>query len=254
MPLWAQVLDDLRRRLAEGEFATGFPPERELIDQYGVSRHTVRDAMTRLREAGVIRRERGRGTFVRTTRIEQQVGTLYSLFRSIEEQGFEQRSKVLDLRMLTDADAARRLGMVEDAELVYLHRVRCADDTPIAIDEVWLPGSLAAPLLAVDFEHTAVYVELERRCGLTPRAGWEQVSPVLPSLHERELLGLSGRRPAFLVERFTESAAGPLEWRRTVIRGDRYSFVTRWGQADDRSVVGEWTSGSPEAGTAPTSR
>src|SRR6187401_2987490 len=162
MPLWAQVLDDLRRRLEAGEFAEGFPPERELIDQYGVSRHTVRDAMTKLREAGVIRRERGRGTFLRQAPIEQQTGSLYSFFSSVEDSGFAQRSDVLDLRLTTNADAAARLDLDDGAALFYLHRLRYADDTPIATDETWLPANIAAPLLGADFEHTALYIELER--------------------------------------------------------------------------------------------
>jgi len=229
------VLDDLRRRLEAGEFDRGFPPERELIEQYRVSRHTVRDAMTRLREAGVISRERGRGTFLRPATIEQPTGALYSLFRSVEDQGFEQRSTVLDQRFVRDSQAADRLGLETGAELFYLRRVRCADQTPIATDEVWLPATVCPTLLDVDFAHTALYVELERRCGIRPRSGWERVSPILPSAQERHLLRLPTRQPVFLVERFTESGGHPLEWRRTVIRGDHYSFLTSWGASGEDS-------------------
>ncbi len=229
LPLWAQVLDDLRRRLDAGEFDRGFPPEREFIEQYGVSRHTVRDALTRLREAGVISRERGRGTFLRPATIEQPTGALYSLFKSVEEQGFEQRSKVLDLRRTTDGVVAARLGLAPSDDLVYLHRIRCADDTPIAIDEVWLPASLAAPLLTVDFEHTALYQELDALCGVRPRSGWERAFPAMPSAEERSMLGLRAKQPVFLIERLTESGGLAMEWRRTIIRGDHYSFLTTWG-------------------------
>ena len=60
-PLWRQVLDDLERRLADGEIADRFPTDRELVEHYDVSRHTVREAVDRLKARGVIQRERGRG-------------------------------------------------------------------------------------------------------------------------------------------------------------------------------------------------
>jgi GntR family transcriptional regulator len=231
LPLWAQVLDDVRRRLAAGEFAGGLPAERELISEYSVSRHTVRDALRRLHNEGLISRERGRGTFAKRPPIEQHTGSLYSLFRSIEDQGFEQRSKVMDLDERSAADVALEMGLPEDTAFVYLHRLRFADATPIATDELWLVATVARPLLHTNFEHTAVYTELERRCGVRAGAGWERIQPTMPTAQERALLQLGTRQPAFLVERFTSSDRGPLEWRRTVIRGDRYAFRSSWSSS-----------------------
>lgn len=228
MPLWAQVHDDMRTRMTRGEFIDGFPPERELIEQYNVSRHTMREAMRRLHSDGLINRERGRGTFLRIQTIEQQTGSLYSLFRSVEDQGFEQRSTVLNLDQRQDTEVANELGVDAATVFVYLHRLRNADDTPFATDELWIPAELAAPLLSTDFSHTAVYTELERQCGIRPGAGWERVHPTFPTKAERVLLGISSKVPAFLVERCTSYLTRPLEWRRTVIRGDLYTFKAAW--------------------------
>ncbi len=233
MPLWAQVLEDMRRRMAAGEFERGFPAERDLIEQYDISRHTMRDAMRRLHAEGLIDRERGRGTFVRKTPIEQRVGALYSLFRSIEDQGFEQRSKVLALDERQDLLVAQQLGMRSNTKFVYLHRLRYADDTPIATDEAWLPSALAGALLRADFDHTAVYDQLEIRCDIRPGAGWERLHPTIPTIDEQALLGTSPAQAAFLIERFSAFRGKPLEWRRTVIRGDMYTFSTSWGDTGE---------------------
>ena len=65
LPLWAQVLGDLRRRLARGEFTgSASPATTSSAEHYGVSRHTVREAVRRLQDEGVVERGRGRGTFV----------------------------------------------------------------------------------------------------------------------------------------------------------------------------------------------
>lgn len=228
IPLWSQVLEDLRSRLSEGEFDDRFPTDQELMDTYGVSRHTARDAVRRLADEGLVDRERGRGTFVRTRRIEQPLGALYSLFQSIEDRGFEQRSQVLTLTERTDEQAATVLGLDPDAPLVFLERVRFADDEPIAVDCSWLAAAIAAPLLGVDFSHTSLYRELAGRCGVAPTQGRERIEPVLPTEAQRQLLGVGRRQSVFAIERLALAGDRPLEWRHSVVRGDRFAFVARW--------------------------
>ncbi|MEZ5217660.1 MAG: GntR family transcriptional regulator [Ilumatobacteraceae bacterium] len=235
LPLWAQVLDDLRRRLAAGEFADGFPADRELTDEYGVSRHTARDAVRRLQEAGLLQRERGRGTFLRPDAIEQGTGVLYSLFQSVEDAGYEQRSDVRALEVTHDAQAALRLDLPDDAELIRLERVRFIDRDPVAHDELFLPAGLARDLLDADFERTALYIELERRCGIRPEHGSERIRPDVADGVTAALLDTAVGAPLFVVERDTFARGRPLEIRRTIIRGDRYTFVTNWGRAGESS-------------------
>jgi len=232
MPLWAQVLADLRGRLARGEFTGRFPGDEELRETYGVSRHTVREAVRRLQADGVIERGRGRGTFVTGTVIEQPLGALYSLFRSVEAQGFVQRSVVRFLEERRDEEAAKVLGRPPDEPLIYLERLRLADDQPIVLDCSWLPASLARPLLGVDFTRTALYHELQARCEIWPDAGWERLRPVLHSREQRELLGLDARSPALAIERLASSNAVPVEWRHGLVRADRFSYVARWASQD----------------------
>jgi GntR family transcriptional regulator len=233
--LWAQVRHDLRRRLAAGEFDDGFPSDRELVDEYGVSRHTVREALRELQKDGVLTRQRGRGTFVSPPALEQQVGPLYSLFKSIEEQGFRQDSDVLTLDRVTDARIAARLGLDEASPLFHLRRLRRADDVAFAVDDVWMSAGLAAPMFDADFAHTALYAELEQRTGLRPTSGWERIHPGIPDAPCRALLGIEADQAVFIVERYTEHDAGPLEWRETVIRGDAYTFLTDWTNSRSNS-------------------
>lgn len=228
MPLWAQVLDDLRDRLDAGEFVDAFPTDVALIQHYDVSRHTVREAVRRLQDEGVVSRERGRGTFVRTASIEQATGAIYSLFRSIEAQGLEQRSDVLDLSEVTDAGVAARFGVAGRTRLIRLERVRLADGVALAHDTAWLPASIAGPLLAVDFTHTALYDELQRRCSVRPTSGTERISTELPPKAERDLLGIAAKQPVFRIQRTSHAGDTMVEWRETLVRGDRFSFVAEW--------------------------
>lgn len=232
LPLWAQLLADLRRRLEAGDFADSFPTDLELTTSYGVSRHTAREAVRRLQSEGVVTRERGRGTFVRTPAFEQATGALYSLFRSIEGRGLEQRSEVLDRAIVSDAEVAGQLGLGPDAELVRFERLRFADGQPLAHDIVWLPADVARPLLDVDLTRTALYDELQRCCGVRPVAGTERIATAMPTAEERRLLRMPPKHPVFRILRRSVDAEGrPLEWRETAVRGDRYTFVAQWSPA-----------------------
>jgi GntR family transcriptional regulator len=228
MPLWAQLEAELRTRLEAGEFDEGFPTDAQLVKRYDVSRHTVREAIRHLNKTGVLRRERGRGTVVNKAEFEQPLGGLYSLFRSIEASGVSQTSEVIELGVVTNAEAANHLGLDEDAELVYLERLRNAGDAPLAVDRAWLPRAIAEPVLEADFSHTALYDELERACGLRPNQGWERLTPILPSFADRERLGLKRNDAAFFLERLGKHGEEIIEWRTTTIRGDRYRFVADW--------------------------
>lgn len=228
MPLWAQLESALKQRLDAREFDDRFPTDAELVEQYGVSRHTVREAIRHLNASGILRRERGRGTVVNRSEFEQPLGALYSLFRSIESSGVRQRSEVLDLREDLDPVVAEQLGLEPDTPLLYLERIRCADDEPLALDRSWLPLAVASDLLTSDFEHTALYDELERKHGTRPDAGWERISPVLPTPEQRKMLMMRRGEAAFSLERLGTAGGTPIEWRTTLIRGGRYSFVSNF--------------------------
>lgn len=228
VPLWAQLLDDLRARLAGGEFAERFPTDAELTSWYGVSRHTVREAVRHLSETGVLKRERGRGSRVHPAEFEQPLGGLYSLFRSVEARGTEQRSVVLAIDLRADATAAGHLGLGRGDRLFYLERVRCAGDAPLALDRVWLPADVGAQLLDADFGHTALYDELARRCGVVLDEARERFAPVNADARLAAALGV-GRGAAVLRIERTGSCHGRLvEFRETMIRGDRFAFVVEW--------------------------
>jgi GntR family transcriptional regulator len=236
-PLWSQLEQDLERRLSAGEFDSRFPTDHELVDHYGVSRHTVREAIRHLNRAGILRRERGRGTVVDRSVFEQPLGVLYSLFASIEATGAEQRSDVRLIGEEVDAAVARRLEVEPHARLFVLERTRLADGEPLALDTAWLPLDIAAPLLDADFTHTALYDELERRCGISPEEGWERISPILPSPEARTCLKMRRGEAAFFLERLSQARGRPVEWRTTILRGSRYRFVTNFRAGSRTSLA-----------------
>jgi len=232
-PLWVQLLADLRRRLGAGEFAAAFPGELALVAEYRVSRHTVREALRRLRDEGLVVAERGRAPrLVAPTEIAQPLGRPYSLFQAVEATGRVQRSVVRTLDVRADGVVAARLGLEESTPLVHLERLRLSDDEPLAIDRVWMPERLAAPLLEVDFARTALYDEYAARCGIRVTGGHEHLRAVVPDEAERELLGTGPDVAAFAIDRLGLAGGQPAEWRHTLVRGDRFSVTAHFSPAE----------------------
>ncbi len=242
VPLWAQLEADLRRRLAEGEFSRQFPTDRELVEAYGVSRHTVRDAVDRLCAAGLLERRRGRGTFVRPE-FEQPAGALYALFRSVEAQGAQQTIELRALTECADAAAALHLEVRPSTPLVLIDRMRLADGIPLAIDRVWLPADVARPLLDADLEHGVLYHELSQRCDVHIIGGWERIRPAIPSQPDCAALRITPDTAVFTIERLGRDATRPIEWRISKVRGDRYSFVTTWDPRTGVDRIPTWQTG-----------
>ncbi|WP_232660675.1 GntR family transcriptional regulator [Pseudonocardia sp. TRM90224] len=238
-PLWEQLLADLRRRLDVDEFSDAFPGELALVAEYGVSRHTVREAVRRLREEGLVIAGRGRTPRrAEPAEIEQSLGEVYSLFTAVEATGQVQRSVVRTLDVRADGVVAARLGLEESTPLVHLERLRLADSDPLAVDRVWMPEALAAPLLDVDFGRTGLYAEYAARCGVRVTGGTERIRAVVPDAAERRLLGIGSDIAAFAIDRLGCAGERPVEWRQTLVRADRFSVTARMSARDGYQLDG----------------
>lgn len=230
LPLWAQITDDLRRRVAGGEFDRRFPTDAQLSADYGVSRQTAREAVRRLQQDGLIVRTRGRGTTLSRIPLEQPLHSLYSMATSLRAQGVAERVEVRErtIQPVDQADATV-LGLEQGDEVLYVERLRFADQEPISLERSWLPAAVGRGLLDVDLGG-GLYDALAVHCGVRATGGWERIQPVVPSRAVRRLLRLPEGVAAFAIERLARAGEEPVELRRSLVRGDRYSFVASWPQ------------------------
>ncbi len=229
LPLWAQTAEDLRRRLLDGEFHERFPTDEELTRAYEISRQTVREAVRHLAAEGLVVRQRGRGSSVTPPVLEQPLHSLYSLATTVRAGGIEERSEVLAARRRpATAEDATHLALEVGDEVVYIERLRFAGAEPIAWDRSSLRGDRAGGLLEADLSSGGLYELLVEHCAQRITGGEERIRPVVPEPAERRLLRLPPRVAAFSIERLALVGDDPLEWRRSLIRGDRYSLVAQW--------------------------
>lgn len=228
MPLWAQLLGDLRERVASGEFDERFPTDEELRRTYCVSRQTAREAVRRLQAEGVVVRERGRGTSLAGTLLEQPLHALYSLARTAQDLGLSEHSEVLALRLEPAGDAAGPLGLDPSANAVFVERLRFVGDDPMSVHRSWLPADRTARLLDADLRSGSLYDTLATYCGVRVTGGRERIRPEIPDPDVRRLLDLGPGAAVLAVERLAMAGGRPVEWRLSVVRGDRYAFLADW--------------------------
>lgn len=132
--LYQQVYDLLLERITSGEFQIGsqLPTEKELCEQFGVSRITIRSAMDKLEAKGLVQRDIGRGTFVDEPKINSPHIRLHSFSKEIEALGYVPGAKLLECKKIqANEKTAKQLGIKKGKEILFVSRLRTANNSPI---------------------------------------------------------------------------------------------------------------------------
>lgn len=211
--LWATVLADLRARLKAGEFADRFPSDRELVAHYGVSRHTVREAVRRLE---VVDRRPRLGGRVRTTS-----SVLRRLLDTLTSLGVNVRTTTSPTHNRRSAQIAGLLDCGAGTALTVQTGVLWADGEPLVCLEIWstaldsLPIDLVATLLDTYAPEPDVKVISQRTV------------PTVPEPVVCKELGIPNGSVTFCIEARLELDGAQL-WQRAFILPNRYPCILQF--------------------------
>lgn len=214
---------DLLRSMPPG---SPIPTERSLAAEFDVSRTTVRQALAELTVEGRLLRVQGKGTFAAEPKVAQRL-QLSSYTEDMKAQGRQPGSRLLEVsEEPADGDLSRALGMRAGAKVLRLHRLRLADGEPMAIETTHLPLARFRGLRRYVTSGGSLYQVLRERFGVEMGHAEETIETALASPAEAELLGADVGLPMLLLSRHSFDTDGkPVEWVRSVYRGDRYKFV-----------------------------
>jgi len=204
------------------------PSERLLAQRYGVARATVTQAIDGLVSRGLVYRVHGSGTFVAEPKFRQPL-TLTSFTEDMRARGMTPGSVVRSQAIVPASEVvARHLALVPGTPVVHLERVRTADGEPMALERTHLPAQQLPGLEDADLTDASLYELLERTWGVRVAEADQWASVVRVTEDEAALLHVSASQPALLFERVTRDPAGtPVEYVRSLYRGDRYEVHTR---------------------------
>jgi GntR family transcriptional regulator len=226
-PLWHQAEAAIRARIEAGEWPAGsqIPAEDRLCELLGVSRITVRHALRNLETIGLLRREHGRGTFVRSATVVAGLRGLTSFTTEMAALGLKVGSQLLDQEIVSaTAIVAAALQIDEGDKVACIRRLRLGNEAPIGVQTAHLRLDRVPGLIDQDLSIGSLYGRLERDHGIQPLEATEtyRVGAVGPA--DALLLGVVPGSAAFVVERVTVDARGPFEFTRSIMRGDRYEI------------------------------
>jgi GntR family transcriptional regulator len=204
------------------------PSERLLARRYGVARATVTQAIDGLVSRGLVYRVHGSGTFVAEPKFRQPL-TLTSFTEDMRARGMTPGSVVRSQAIVPASEVvARHLALVPGTPVVHLERVRTADGEPMALERTHLPAQRLPGLEDADLTDASLYELLERKWGVRVAEADQWASVVRLGEEEAALLHVSASQPALLFQRVTRDPAGtPVEYVRSLYRGDRYEVHTR---------------------------
>nr|PZN38214.1 MAG: phosphonate metabolism transcriptional regulator PhnF [Bacillota bacterium] len=229
VPLYYQIMRWLLEQIEAGHLKAGdrIPSERELTEQFQVSRMTVRQALRELEAQGYLERVQGKGTYVSIPKVEQPLLALTSFTEDMHRRGMTPGSVLLRAGTIpAGRRCARALGISETEPVVRLERLRLADGKPMALEVTHLPADLCPGILDADLTGS-LYQLLAERYGVVLARATQTLEAVSATGREARLLGVREGAPLLLMERITRDREGrAVEYVRSLYRGDRYRFST----------------------------
>lgn len=233
-PLWQQVVEMIQRNVEEGRWPVGhrIPSERELCQQHGVSRTTVRIAIAEAVNRGLLHRVHGKGTFVARPKIHQPLVQVTPFAAALRAQGLVPRTRLLEvMTQPADPATAHMLGMPTGHEVMRFRLLGLGSGEPMAAYQSTVPASLGEAVLEqleadVDADRFRLVVDV-----LAETFGWSHLTAEQTfeaagaSPEEARLLALPRGAPVLVVSSLVRNPGGrAVEFARAVYRADQYRF------------------------------
>jgi GntR family transcriptional regulator len=222
-----QIKEDVFLHLRSGRWPPGFelPSEESLCRHYGVSRGTLRRAISDLVGDGYIERQRGRGTFVSRPKLESGVVGSYSRFRVIGPP-LDPGGRVLACRKVRAVKDVASMLQIESGNAIWrLERLRYTERRPVSLQTSFIPVEICPDLSRHDLRTRHLVDVLRDEYGVQLTRAVEYVEPTVADGYAARHLGVPARTPLFQIERTTYSTRDIVaEYRRALLRGDIYRY------------------------------
>ena len=239
-PLWIQAVDHITREIAEGRLASGtrLPPERELCAELSISRVTLRKALLKLVDDGVLRSSHGRGWFVAAGQQKDWPNSLESFSETAERMGLVASSRILRAGVSpATIDEAEELSIAPGTPLFHLERVRMLSQVPIALDASRVPAVLVPGFDAIDFTTASLYQALAR-AGLDLFRAESTIEAKPADAVLAEHLGVDAGTPVLVMHQVVvDGADRPIFSSDIRYAGDRYRLRTSFSRSSPHNPL-----------------
>jgi GntR family transcriptional regulator len=237
--VYTDIAAAIRHKIFSDNLAahTRLPSESELVARYSAARATIRRALAKLEEEGLIYRRQAVGSFVAEPRVAQDLDQLFSFTEFMVYRGIKPGSKVItaEVQRIDDPHSPllHYLSLRPGAEVIYIRRLRLGSDQPLVIANTWLPAARFPNFLAQDLEQRSIY-EIMQAIGSKPTDAIQTMEAIMLPAEEAALLTVPAGSAALLIRRVGYANGVPVEYAIDHYRGDRTTFRVRLGVLEQR--------------------
>ena len=233
-PLYQKLRDILRKQVEDGRYLPGqaIPSERDLCQQYQISRITVRQAIAEMINEGVLYRKQGKGTFVARRKVNQGLSRIVTFRRTVMDIGMKPSTRILFHGLLpAGLEVASILKLPDAGQVLKMVLLGQGDDHPLVVYESYFPPRVGQKMLkeatarekqGVPFSSYDLY---GKNTGLYPARVSQTLEAVAADEQQARMLKVPKAIALLRVTSvFTTRDHSPLELRRALYRGDYYKF------------------------------
>jgi GntR family transcriptional regulator len=226
-PLYHQLVDALKAKIQDDSLKSGdkLPSEHELMKEFGISRITVRKAVSELIADGLVYSLHGKGTFISKKRIQHTLGRMLGFIEELELDGI--RTEVDVVKSGFEAPTHHLievLGIEPTDQIFMLERLISANGEPLFIEYAWFPKTFSRFIATADLRKAVLYHVFEL-AGLRLMHALQEIRAGRAAAAESNLLKVKKYSPVLLIDRITFAGADlPISFSKAVYRADRYSY------------------------------
>ncbi len=233
IPKYHQLANIIRQQIEGGTFPayTAIPSERQIEEQYSLSRPTIRQAIDILERQGYLYRVHGKGTFVSPPKLQKGILELTSFSEDMRNRGLEPGQQILEFGEVKPPAKVERQLEIKDTnrKVLRIKRLRYGNGIPIGLQDSYLCLPTGQTITREEIESRgSIYAILQEKFGLYPTEADETLEVTLATPDEAEKLQISVGSPLLLNERTLWSQdRQAIEFVRILYRGDRYKYFVR---------------------------
>ncbi|WP_353989390.1 GntR family transcriptional regulator [Pediococcus argentinicus] len=226
-PIYIQIHNEIKKAIEAGRWSVGerIPAERDLSEQFNVSRMTLRQAISTLVEEGILERKVGSGTYVASQKVQEKVSGVTSFTELMEAQGKHPSSKTISYHAGEPSlSEVERLNLDPGELVLRMERIRYADDVPICYETASVPEKLVRNFSKSEVTKS-LYKTLEDKAGLKIGKANQTVSAMLASEKVADYLDIKRGEAILRLHQISFLEDGnPFEYVRTQYVGERFEF------------------------------
>ncbi|WP_130803744.1 GntR family transcriptional regulator [Acinetobacter ihumii] len=232
-PLYDQIKDQLLAQIQSGVYPplSQLPSEHELSEHFDVSRITVRQALHKLSQEGVIFKVHGKGTFVSKPKAYQNISQLQGFAEAMADSGHHIVNEVLSIRWVsTPLKVAAKLKLPVRSEVTEIKRVRLLNNEPVSYELTYLPKDIGQQLLEqqVDLCTTDIFKSLEENLNIPLGYADLNIDAITADDELAQLLSIDIHTPILRVERLTHDAQNqPLDYEYLYFSSESFQYQLR---------------------------